>query len=474
MGDRTQLYVGGKWVEPAGPDTITVVNAATEEPLASVPAGSREDVDRAVAAARDAFDGWSATSLEDRLACMERLHAGLVDRIEDVGRLIAEEVGMPLASATVIQGGVPAAIVKSFIDLARVFPWEEPAGASTIVREPVGVAAAITPWNYPLFQAACKAGAALTAGCTMVLKPSEIAPRASFALADAVHEAGFPPGVFNLVSGHGPVAGEALVAHPGVDMVSFTGSTATGRRIAALAAQELKRVTLELGGKSASLILDDADLEEAVDATVRQTFLNSGQTCMAWSRLIVPRPYHDEAARIARKVAEQLVVGDPLAEGTDIGPVASSQHRDKVRRYIRLGMEEGATLVTGGPEPPDGFDRGYYVRPTVFADVTNDMSIAIEEIFGPVVVIIPAEDDDDAVRIANESAYGLHGAVFSRDKARAERVARRLRTGQVDVCGVGGFNVAAPFGGYKQSGRGRELGRFGLEEYLEVKALALP
>ena len=474
MGDRAELYIGGAWVQPARPGTITVVNAATEQPLATVPAGSREDIDRAVAAARDAFEGWASSPLEERLGHLERLHAGLLGRIDEVGRVVAQEVGMPLPTASVIQGGVPAVIIKSFIDLARHFPWEEQAGSSTIVREPVGVVGAITPWNYPLFQAACKVGAALTAGCTVILKPSEIAPLASFVLAEEVDAAGFPPGVFNLVTGYGPVVGEALVSHPGVDMVSLTGSTATGRRVSELAAQTLKRVTLELGGKSAAIVLDDADLEEAIDATVRQAFLNSGQACMAWSRLIVPRLFHDEAARIARKVAEQLVVGDPLEEGTDIGPLASAEQRERVRRFIRLGVQEGATLVTGGTEPPDGLNRGYYVRPTVFADVSNEMAIAIEEIFGPVVSIIPAEDDDDAVRIANESPYGLHGAVFSRDTARAERVARRLRTGQVDVCGVGGFNVLAPFGGYKQSGRGRELGRFGLEEYLEVKSLALP
>jgi aldehyde dehydrogenase (NAD+) len=308
----------------------------------------------------------------------------------------------------------------------------------------------------------------------VVLKPSEVAPLSAFVLAEVAHEAGFPPGVFNLVTGYGPSVGEALVTHPGVDHVSFTGSTATGKRVALLAAETLKRVTLELGGKSASIVLDDADLEEAVSASVRQAFLNSGQTCMAWSRLLVPRPHHDEAARIARKAVEQLKVGDPLDPATDLGPLASAEQRERVRRHIGLGVDEGATLVVGGADPPEGLERGFYVQPTVFADVTNDMSIATEEIFGPVVAIIPYDGEDDAVRIANESQYGLHGAVFSSDRARGERVARRLRTGQVDVCGVGGFNPMAPFGGYKQSGRGRELGRWGLEEFLEVKSLQLP
>jgi aldehyde dehydrogenase (NAD+) len=469
-----QLYIGGGWVDPAGDDTITVVNATTEEPLGQVPAGSREDVDRAVMAARDAFEEWSGTPVEERTGLLHRLSDGLMARIPEIGAVVAREVGMPLSSALVIQAGMPAHIAKSFVDIARDFAWEEPAGASTVVKEPCGVAAAIAPWNYPLLQAMCKVAPALAAGCTVVLKPSEVAPLTAFILAEAVHEAGFPPGTFNLVSGSGPTVGEALVTHPQVDIVSFTGSTGTGRRVAELAAQTLKRVTLELGGKSASIVLEDADLEEAVAASVRQAFLNSGQTCMAWSRLLVPRRLHDEAARLARKEAEQLVVGDPMQDGTDLGPLASGEQRERVRQYVRLGMQEGATLVTGGPEPPDGLDRGYFVRPTVFANVSNDMAIAIDEIFGPVVSMIPFEDDDDAVRLANDSPYGLHGAVFSGDRSRAERVARRLRTGQVDVCGVGGYNPIAPFGGYKQSGRGRELGRWGLEEFLETKSLQLP
>ena len=471
---RGQLFVGGRWVEPAGTGVIEVVNAGTEDVLGSVPAGNAADVDAAVAAAREAFEPWAATAVEVRADLLQRLSDGLMGCLPELGTLIAQEVGMPVSTATVAQAGLPAVVVKTFVDIVRQFPFEEPLGASTVVYEPMGVVAAITPWNYPLHQAVSKVAAALAAGCTVVLKPSEVAPLSAFVLAELIAEAGFPPGVFNLVTGLPKLVGEALISHPGVDIVSFTGSTATGQRVAEVAAQTLKRVTLELGGKSASIVLDDADLEEAVQASVRQAFLNSGQTCMAWSRLVVPRERHDEAALIAGKVAEQMKLGDPLDPESELGPLASHDQRERVRRYIRLGMQEGATLVTGGVDPPVGLDQGYYVRPTIFSDVDNDMAIAIDEIFGPVVVIIPADDEDDAVRIANDSPYGLHGAVFSSDPKRAERVARRMRTGQVDVCGVGGFNPLAPFGGYKQSGRGRELGRWGLEEFLEVKSLQLP
>ena len=474
MLDRDRLYIGGEWVEPAGTGRIDVIGAATEEVLGRVPAGTAADIDRAVAAARAAFEGWAATPPEQRAVHLERLYAGLLGRIADLGTLIANEVGMPAGTAMLAQVGVAVAVVQSYMEQARAFPFEEAAGNSRVVYEPVGVVGALTPWNYPLHQAVSKVAPALVAGCTVVLKPSEIAPLSLFVLADLIHEAGFPPGTFNLVTGYGGEAGEALVAHHDVDMVSFTGSTAKGRRVAEVAARALKRVALELGGKSASVVLDDADLEEAVQASVRQALLNSGQTCMAWTRLLVPRALHDEAARLAAKVVEQLVVGDPLDPGTDLGPLASAMQRDRVRQYIEAGVREGATLVVGGAEPPLGRDRGFYVRPTVFADVTNDMTIAREEIFGPVVSIIPYDGEDDAVRIANDSPYGLHGAVFSGDRARAQRVARRLRTGQVDVCGGGGFNPRAPFGGYKQSGWGRELGRWGLEEFLEVKSLQLP
>jgi acyl-CoA reductase-like NAD-dependent aldehyde dehydrogenase len=390
----------------------------------------------------------------------------------EVGTLVASEVGMPLQMATLIQGGVPAVVAGSYAETIRRFPFEEPVGNSVVVREPVGVVAAITPWNFPLHQAVAKVAAALAAGCTVVLKPSEMAPLTTFLLAEAVHDVGFPPGVFNLVSGYGPVVGEALVTSPGVDMVSFTGSTPTGRRVAELASRTIKRVALELGGKSPNVVLDDADLAEAVQSGVRQCFLNNGQTCISWSRMLVPRPLHDRATELARTVAERYTVGDPLDPSTSLGPVVTEAQRERVREHIRRGVEDGATLVTGGTEPPPGLERGWFVRPTVFAGVHNDMAIAREEIFGPVIVIIPYDDEDDAVRIANDTIYGLHAGVYSSDKARAVRVARRLRAGQVDVNG-GGYNPLAPFGGYKQSGLGREMGRHGLEAYLEVKSLQL-
>jgi betaine-aldehyde dehydrogenase len=426
-----------------------------------------------VAAARAAFEGWAATSVADRTAFLQRISEGLMAKSSEIAGVVSREVGMPVGFAGVVQAGLPALVASSYVEVARAFPFEEAVGGSRVVYEPVGVVACLTPWNYPLHLAMCKVAPALAAGCTVVLKPSEVAPLSAFALAEVVADAGLPPGVFNLVTGRGPTVGEALVAHPDVDMVSFTGSTPAGRRVAELAARTLKRLTLELSGKSASVILDDADMEEAVSASVRQALLNSGQTCMAWTRLVVPRERHDEAAKIAGQVAESLVVGPPDTDA-DLGPVATAAQRDRVRHAIRSGLEEGATLVTGGEEPPEGLTRGFYVQPTILAGVDNAMTVAREEIFGPVVVVIAHDGDDDAVRIANDSPYGLHGAVFSGDRARAERVARRLRTGQVDVCGAGGFNPLAPFGGYKQSGRGRELGRWGLEEYLEVKSLQLP
>ncbi|MDQ3980245.1 MAG: aldehyde dehydrogenase family protein [Actinomycetota bacterium] len=473
MDVRDRFYIGGEWVEPVGSGTIDVVNAATEESLGRVPEASRADVDRAVAAARTAFGPWSATPVEARTTLIQKLSDGLMARLPEIAVLVAQEVGMPVGSAGVIQAGLPALVASSYVEIARQFPFEENVVSSRVVYEPVGVVACLTPWNYPLHQAMCKVAPALAAGCTVVLKPSEVAPLSTFILAEVVAEAGVPPGVFNLITGYGRPAGEALVEHPDVDMVSFTGSTAAGRRVAELSARTLKRNALELSGKSAAIVLDDADLEEAVEACVRQAMLNSGQTCMAWTRLLVPRERHDEAAKIAGRVAESLTLGDPLGEA-DLGPLASSEQREQVRQYIRSGIDDGAILVAGGEEPPEGLEKGFYVRPTVLAGVDNRMAVAQEEIFGPVVAIIPHDGEDDAVRIANDSPYGLHGAVFSGDRSRAERVARQMRTGQVDVCGAGGFNPYAPFGGFKQSGWGRELGRWGLEQFLEVKSLQLP
>ncbi|MDQ3898241.1 MAG: aldehyde dehydrogenase family protein [Actinomycetota bacterium] len=471
---RDALFIGGSWVLPdEGDGVIEVVNAATEEVMGSVPDGGPVDVDRAVAAARGAFDEWSQSSVEERAKAVERLGDALSGRVPEVGTLVAQEVGMPLSMATVIQGALPAMVMRSYGPILREVDVEERIGSSVVVREAAGVVAAITPWNYPLHQAVAKVAPALAAGCTVVLKPSEIAPLSAFVLAEAAEEAGLPPGVLNVVTGRGRAAGEALVTHPEVDVVSFTGSTPAGRRVAALAAETVKRVTLELSGKSPSVVLDDADLSEAVNAAVRQCMLNSGQTCIAWSRMLVPREMHDRAAELAADVADSYVVGDPLDPATTLGPLATDIHRDRVRAAIRGGVEEGATLVAGGDARPPGLDRGYFVRPTIFAGVDGAMTVAREEVFGPVLAVVPYDGEDEAVRLANDSVYGLHAGVFSGDRERALRVARRLRAGQVDVNG-GGFNLLAPFGGFKQSGYGRELGRHGLEAYLEVKSLQLP
>jgi aldehyde dehydrogenase (NAD+) len=468
MRERDALYIDGGWVRPSTGDVIEVVNPATEEVMGHVPDGSPADVDRAVRAARAAFHGWSAVSVEDRAKLLQGMHDSMMSRLTDLGMLVAQEVGSPLPFATVVQVGGALMVLGTFPTVARAFPFEEEVGLSLVVREPVGVVAAITPWNYPFLLAIQKVGAALAAGCTMVLKPSDLAPLTAFVLAEAADEVGLPPGVLNVVSGRGPT-GEALVDHPDVDVVSFTGSTATGARVAATATAALKRVTLELGGKSANVVLDDADLDEAVGAGVRQCLMNAGQTCVAWSRLIVPRSRADEAVERAVEIAGTLVLGDPLDPATTMGPVISAQHRSRVRAAIEAGVAEGATLVAGGAGAPEGLDRGFFVRPTV-VDATNDMGVAREEVFGPVLALIPHDGDDDAVAVANDSPYGLHGAVFSADRERALAVGRRLRTGMVGVNG-GGFDALAPWGGYKQSGMGREQGRFGLEAYLEVKAV---
>ncbi len=466
---RDQLFVGGEWLAPDSRAVIEVVNPATEEVMGHVPDGSGVDVDRGVAAARGAFADWAATPVDDRAKLVERMHDTLVARLSEIGLLVAEEVGCPLPFATLVQVGGSLMVMASYADVARSFAFEEEVGLSLVVREPVGVVAAITPWNYPLFQAVQKVAAALAVGCTVVLKPSELAPLTAFVLADAAQEVGLPPGVLNVVTGRGGT-GEAMVTHSDVDLVSFTGSSAVGGRVAALAAGRFKRVVLELGGKSANVVLDDADLGEAVEAGVRQCFMNAGQTCVAWSRMVVPRHLHDQAAALAADVAGSYVLGDPLDSATTMGPVISDAQRSRVRAAIEAGVAEGATLIAGGPTRPDGLDRGYFVQPTVLAGATNHMAVAREEVFGPVVAIIPHDGDDDAVAIANDSAYGLHGAVFSADRSRALAVARRLRTGMVGVNG-GGFDALAPWGGYKHSGTGREQGRFGLEEFLEVKAV---
>src|SRR5882762_9864755 len=470
---RDKLFIGGRWVAPSGSEMIDVHNAGTGEVMGRVPAGNAKDVDAAVAAARGALDKWSATSPSVRSELLEKISGSLKARADELAKTIAQEVGMPLKLAGRIQAGLPIANFANFAKLLREFVFEERVGNSLVTREPVGVVAAITPWNYPLHQIALKVAPALAAGCTVVLKPSEVAPFNAFILAEAIEAAGLPQGVFNLVSGFGADAGEALVKHRDVDMISFTGSTRAGRRISELAAQTVKRLALELGGKSASVILDDADLAAAVKGTVNGCYLNSGQTCTALTRMLVPDSLYQEAARIAAEVAKSFTVGDPLAETTRLGPLSSQAQLERVRGFIRKGLQEGAELLTGGADAPEGVPRGgYYVKPTVFGRVRNDMTIAREEIFGPVLSIIPYKDEEDAVRIANDTVYGLAGAVWSRDDARAQRVARRIRAGQVDVNG-GAFNMNAPFGGFKQSGHGREAGVYGLEEFLEYKSLQL-
>jgi aldehyde dehydrogenase (NAD+) len=471
MQNRDQLYIDGRWTAPSGSRTIAVVSPSTEETLGSVPEGTPQDVDAAAAAARAAFEGWAATAPSERAGFLVKIHEGLKARADEIGRTIASEVGMPLKLATRIQAGSPIYTFAMYAKMLADFQFEARVGNSLVLREPIGVVGAITPWNYPLHQIAAKVAPALAAGCTVVLKPSEVAPLNAFILAEVVHAAGLPKGVFNLVTGYGPVVGEAIARHPEVDMVSFTGSVRAGKRVAELGAQSVKRVTLELGGKSAAIVLDDADLAQAVKGTLNACFLNTGQTCSAHTRMLVPESRYDEAARLAVEAAQSFTVGDPFGDAK-LGPVTSKAQLERVRGYIAKGVAEGAKLLTGGADAPEGVARGYYVRPTVFGRVDPKSTIAQEEIFGPVLAIITYRDEDDAVRIANDTIYGLAGGVWSKDEERAKRVARRLRTGQVDING-GAFNMQAPFGGYKQSGRGRELGRPGLEEYLKYKSLQL-
>jgi aldehyde dehydrogenase (NAD+) len=469
--DRNALYVAGAWV-PGGADTISVENPATGEVLGRIPEGTAADVDNAVRAAREAFPAWSATSRAERAEYLRKLHDGLAKRAEEIGETIAKDVGTPLRIATRIQAALPQTDVSTYIDLLEQDEIEEKIGNSLVVREPAGVVAAITPWNYPLHQITCKLAPALAAGCTVVIKPSEVAPLSAYQLFDAIHEAGFPAGVINLVTGYGPVVGEALATHPEVDVVSFTGSVRAGSRVAELAARSVKRVTLELGGKSAHVILDDADLATAVKVGVANAFLNAGQTCTAWTRMLVPADRQEEALELAKGFAEGFVPGDPLDPKTKLGPLVSAAQRNRVREFITKGIEDGARLVTGGPDTPEGRDRGYFVKPTVFGDVHPDSTLAQEEIFGPVLSVIPFADEDEALAIANNSRYGLHGSVWSGDPDRALAFARRVRTGQIDVNG-GVYNPLAPFGGYKQSGVGREMGRLGMDEFLEVKSIQL-
>ncbi|MFC4858255.1 aldehyde dehydrogenase family protein [Actinophytocola glycyrrhizae] len=464
----TAHFVNGSFTESDG-ERIDVINPATEEVIASVPAGTASDADAAVQAAASAFEAWAATPLSERVAAVRRINDGLKARAAELAATITAEVGSPIMFATKVQVTNPVGITAGVLEEVEAGALDPvTVGNSTIVRDPIGVVAAITPWNFPLQQMVAKVTPALVAGNTVVLKPSEVAPLTAGLLAAIIDEAGLPAGVFNMVHGTGPVVGEALAAHPLVDMVSFTGSTRAGRRVAAVGAETIKRVALELGGKSASVVLDDADLVRAVKITVANCFMNNGQACSSLTRLLVPADRHDEAVEAAAAAAAKYVPGDPSLETTRIGPSVSAAQRDRVVGYIRKGVEEGATLAAGGPDPVEG--PGYYVRPTVFGNVTPDMTIAQEEIFGPVLSVLPYTDEADAVRIANGTQYGLAAGVFGADQDRARAVAGKLRAGQVDVNGAA-FNTRAPFGGFKQSGNGREFGRFGLEEFTELKSI---
>jgi len=466
-------YIKGGWQRASGTENFEVTDSTTEEIIGTVTAATSGDADAAVAAARAAFPEWSALSPGERAGYLQRAAEGLQSRQSDIAVLVSREVGMPFAYSNVIQAGLPVLSFVSMAELALNFPFQERVNNSLVLREPIGVAVAITPWNYPLHQIAAKVAPALAAGCTVVLKPSEVAPLNAYILAEVLDSIGLPPGVFNLLTGTGAEVGETLVAHPEVDMVSFTGSTGAGRRIGAVAAQTIKRVSLELGGKSPLIILDDADMVAAVGAGLTGCFLNSGQTCIALSRMIVPRSRLAEVEAIAQAGTESITVGSPFEATTMMGPLVSALQRDRVVNYIEQGIAEGAKLIAGGPTPPDGLDRGYFVRPTVFSQTTPDMAIVKEEIFGPVLVIQAYDDEDEAVALANDTIFGLNSAVRSADVDRAIAVGRRIRAGQVQI-NDGAFNICAPFGGYGQSGNGREFGRWGLEEFLETKSMQLP
>jgi aldehyde dehydrogenase (NAD+) len=467
--DRTKIYIDGEWVASDGTGRIEVVAPADEKVIAIVAEGTVSDVDRAVAAARAAFPAWSALSGAERGAYLEKVSALAGERAAELTAVVSRDMGMPTKLAKAIQVGMPLKNIAAYAALAGSYDFDsQEIGNALVVREPIGVVGAITPWNYPLHQVVLKVFAALAAGCTVVLKPTEVAPLVTYALVDIADEAGLPAGVFNVVSGYGPVVGEAIAAHPDVDMVSFTGSTRAGKRVAVVAAETVKKVALELGGKSANIILDDADLTAAVTDGIGKCFLNSGQTCTALTRMLVPAERIPEVAALAEQVARNYAVGPPSEPSSVLGPLVSAAQQSRVRSYIDKGVAEGAELVLDGRET--GMETGYFVGPTVFSNVTEDMTIAREEIFGPVLSIIGYRDEDDAVRIANDSEYGLSGGVWSSDPARAEAVARRIRTGQIHING-GAFNTDAPFGGYKQSGVGREAGVFGLEEFLEIKTI---
>jgi aldehyde dehydrogenase (NAD+) len=473
-----KIFIDGAWVPSQGTGTIDVFDSTNGEVIATIPEGTAADVDRAVAAARAAFATWSVTTAEERAKALTRIGEGLAARMDEIATVITREAGMPKWLSTIVQAGLPINSFNTAAQLAESYEYESTIGNSLVVKEPVGVVGAITPWNYPLHQIAAKVAYAIGAGCTVVLKPSEVAPVDAFILAEVVADAGLPAGVFNMVTGTGPEVGEAIAAHPGVDMVSFTGSTRAGKRVAEVASQSLKRVALELGGKSANVLLDDLDdegFEKAVRDGIGKAYINSGQTCTALTRMLVPTSRLADAERIAAdEVESKFQPADPFAAGAMLGPLSSRAQVERVTGYIQKGIDEGAKVVTGGPEQPEGegLEGGFFVRPTVFSEVRNDMTIAQEEIFGPVLSILTYDGEDEAAAIANDSVYGLSGGVWSADADRAKAFARRIRTGQIEVNG-GAFNPNAPFGGYKNSGYGREYGQHGFEEFLETKSMQL-
>lgn len=477
MKTYDKFYINGQWVDPKGSDTTEIVDSATEEIIAEVPLGSAADVDDAVAAAKAAFESWASTPADIRAKYLRDIGAGLTARFTEIADVISAEVGSPKTFANMVQAGLSVGEWENFANLIEGYEFEETVGNSLVVREPIGVVGAITPWNYPLYLIICKIVPAFAAGCTVVLKPSEITPLNAYILAEVIDEVGLPAGVFNMVVGTGPEVGAAISGHPDVDMVSFTGSGRAGAEVSKAAASTAKRVGLELGGKSANVVLDDADPATVAMGAMFSAFINSGQTCSALTRVLVPESRKDEYIDAILMEAAQMRLVDPKADDPDIfhalGPMSSKAHQERVNAYIQKGIDEGATLALGGPGQPEEHEKGFYVKPTVFTDVTPDMTIAREEIFGPVLSILTYTDDDDAVRIANDTIYGLSGAVQSADLERAKAIARRMRTGQVDINGAP-FNINAPFGGYKQSGNTRERGRWGLEEFLETKSIQLP
>src|ERR1022692_1947676 len=470
MKDCRQFYIDGKWVSPTQVHDFEIINPANEEPIATISLGSASDVDKAVAAAKRAFEWYSETTVEARLALLRRIIEVYKARSEEMAETISQEMGCPISLSRAAQAPAGLGHLLEIVKVLERFKFEDLQGSTLMRKEPIGVCGLITPWNWPMNQIVAKVAPALAAGCTVVLKPSEVAPLSAHLFAEVLDQAGLPPGVFNLVNGDGPTLGSAIVSHPDVDMVSFTGSTRAGVAVALAAAPTVKRVTQELGGKPNNIILDDADLDSTVTEGVQACFRNTGQSCNAPTRMLVPRSRMAQAIVAARQAAEATKVGDPFADGTNIGPLASKAKFEKVQRLIHQGIADGAELIAGGPGRPEGINKGYFVKPTVFANVSNDMTIAREEIFGPVLCMISCEDEDDAVRIANDTPYGLSGFVTSGDIEGARRVAKRIRAGNVHINGAR-VDFAGCFGGYKQSGNGREWGEAGLEEFLELKAI---